>query len=60
MMVGLLKQVLSIQDIAVLFFGDEDAEQLYKDFAAAQSGAARGRQRACTRKVTQRPCVQRR
>ena len=39
MMVGLLKQVLSIQDIAVLFSGDEDAEQLYKDFAAAQSGA---------------------
>ena len=37
MMVGLLKQVLSIQDIAVLFSGDEDAEQLYKDFAAAQS-----------------------
>jgi hypothetical protein len=23
----------------VLFSGDEDAEQLYKDFAAAQSGA---------------------
>lgn len=39
MMVGLLKQVLSIQDIAVLFSGNEDAEQLYKDFAAAQSGA---------------------
>ena len=31
MMVGLLMQVL--------FSGDEDAEQLYKDFAAAQSGA---------------------
>ena len=29
MMVGLLKQVLSIQDIAVLFSGDEDAERLY-------------------------------
>ena len=27
MMVGLLKQVLSIQDIAVLFSGDEDAAQ---------------------------------
>jgi hypothetical protein len=38
-MTGLLKQVLSIQDISVLFSGDENAEALYGDFAAAQDAA---------------------
>ena len=34
MMTSLLKQVLSIQDISVLFSGGETAEQLYAAFAA--------------------------
>ena len=38
-MTSLLKQVLSIQDISVLFSGEETAEQLYGDFAAAQDSA---------------------
>ena len=38
-MTGLLKQVLSIQDISVLFSGDENAEALYGDFTAAQDAA---------------------
>ena len=45
MMVGLLKQVLSIQDIAL---------------RRRRAALCTRRQRACTRKVTQRPCVQRR
>lgn len=39
MMTSLLKQVLSIQDISVLFSGGETAEQLYAAFAAAQDSA---------------------
>lgn len=39
MMTSLLKQVLSIQDISVLFSGGETAEQLYTAFAAAQDSA---------------------
>lgn len=38
-MTSLLKQVLSIQDISVLFSGEETAAQLYGDFAAAQDSA---------------------
>lgn len=40
-MTGLLKQVLSIQDLAVLFGGPEDTESLYSAFADAQNGALR-------------------
>ena len=39
MMVSLLKQVLSIQDISVLLSGDEDAAQLYAEFVTAQDNA---------------------
>ncbi len=39
MMVSLLKQVLSIQDISVLLSGEEAAAQFYADFAAAQDSA---------------------
>lgn len=35
-MTSMLKQVLSIQDIGVLFSGDEDAASLYEAFTAAQ------------------------
>ena len=40
-MTGLLKQVLSIQDLAVLFGGPEGTESLYSAFADAQNGALR-------------------
>lgn len=39
MMTSMLKQVLSIQDISVLFAGEEDAETLYAAFTEAQDSA---------------------
>lgn len=39
MMTSMLKQVLSIQDISVLFAGSEDPEMLYTAFVSAQDNA---------------------
>lgn len=39
MMTSMLKQVLSIQDISVLFGGSEDPERLYTAFVTAQDNA---------------------
>lgn len=60
MMVGLLKQVLSIQDIAVLFSAMKTRSSFIKTLRRRRAALCTRRQRACTRKVTQRPCVQRR